>query len=78
MAMDAGITNSKTLPFIIAKAVAGAMGVAGQLDSEALDDELREQFGVAVEVAAATPVVEDTDAPPAEDAEEDEEEEDAS
>ena len=78
VAMDAGITNSKTLPFIIAKAVAGAMGVAEQLDSEALDDELREQLGVAVEVAAATPVVEDTDAPPAEGAEEDEEEEDAS
>jgi large subunit ribosomal protein L10 len=77
VAMEAGITNSKTLPFIIAKAVAGAMGVAGQLDSEALDDELREQLGAAAEVAATAPVAEDTDAPPAEDAEEDEEEEDA-
>jgi len=77
VAMEAGIVNSKTLPFVIAKAYASAMGIAGQLDSEALDDELREQLGAAAEVAAA-PVVEDTDAPPAEDAEEDEEDEDAS
>lgn len=77
VAMEAGITNSKTLPFIIAKAVASAMGVAGQLDSEALDDELREQLGAAAAVAATTPDAEDTNAAPAEDAEEDEEDEDA-
>ena len=77
VAMEAGITNSKTLPFIIAKAVASAMGVAGQLDSEALDDELREQLGAAAAVAATTPDAEDTNAAPAEDAKEDEEDEDA-
>lgn len=78
VAMEAGIANSKTLPFVIAKAYASAMGVAGQLDSEALDDELHEQLGTAAEDAASAPVVEDTDAPPAEDAEEDEEDEDVS
>ena len=78
VAMEAGITNSKTLPIIIAKAHASAMGVAGSLDSEALDDELRGQLGAAAEIAAAEPVTEDAEAAPAEAAEEVEEEEDVS
>ena len=78
VAMEAGITNSKTLPIIIAKAHASAMGIAGSLDSEALDDELRGQLGAAAEIAAAEPVTEDAEAAPAEAAEEVEEDEDVS
>jgi large subunit ribosomal protein L10 len=77
VAIEAGITNSKTLPLLISRAHAGAIGVAGKLDSEALDDELRSMLGAAAEAASAVAVSEPTEEAPAEAAEEEEEEEDA-
>jgi large subunit ribosomal protein L10 len=78
VAIEAGITNSKTLPLLISRAHTGAIGVAGKLDSEALDDELRSMLGAAAEaVATATVVSETTEEAPAEAAEEEEEEEGA-
>jgi len=77
VAIEAGITNSKTLPLLISRAHAGAIGVAGKLDSEALDDELRSMLGAAAEAASAAAVSEPTEEAPAEAAEEEEEEEDA-
>jgi len=75
VAIEAGITNSKTLPLLISRAHAGAIGVAGKLDSEALDDELRSMLGAAAEAASAATVSEPTEEAPAEAAEEEEEEE---
>jgi len=77
VAIEAGITNSKTLPLLISRAHACAIGVAGKLDSEALDDELRSMLGAAAEAASAAAVSESTEEAPAEAAEEEEEEEDA-
>lgn len=78
VAIEAGITNSKTLPLLISRAHTGAIGVAGKLDSEALDDELRSMLGAAAEAATtATAVSETTEEAPAEAAEEEEEEEEA-
>lgn len=77
VAIEAGITNSKTLPMLISRAHAGALGVAGKLDSEALDDDLRSMLGAVAEAASAAAVSEPTEEAPAEAAEEEEEEEDA-
>ena len=76
VAVEAGITNSETMPLFISRANSRAMGLAGQLDSSALDEELSGMLGAATTVAAAAPA---EAAPEEEAAEEDpvEEEEDA-
>ena len=75
VAVEAGVTNDKTLPIFIGRANASMLGLASQLDSSALDDELASQLGAAATAAAATtPVVEETESAPAE-AEEEEEDE---
>ena len=75
VAVEAGIMTDKTLPIFIGRANASMLGLASQLDSSALDDELASQLGAAATAAAATtPVVEETESAPAE-AEEEEEDE---
>ena len=59
VAINAGISNSGTIPLFIANANAHALALAGQLDSSALDDEL-------VAALEATPTV--TEAAPTTDA----------
>ena len=59
VAVNAGISNSGTIPLFIANANAHALALAGQLDSSALDDEL-------VAALEATPTV--TEAAPTTDA----------
>ena len=59
VAINAGISNSGTIPLFIANANAHALALAGQLDSSALDDEL-------VAVLETTPTV--TEAAPTTDA----------
>jgi large subunit ribosomal protein L10 len=59
VAINAGISNSGTIPLFIANAHAHALALAGQLDSSALDDEL-------VAALEATPTV--TEAAPTTDA----------
>ena len=76
VAVEAGVTNDKTLPIFIGRANASMLGLASQLDSSALDDELASILGAAATAAAAesTSVVEETESAPAE-AEEEEEDE---
>jgi large subunit ribosomal protein L10 len=59
VAINAGISNSGTIPLFIANANAHALALAGQLDSSALDDEM-------VAALEATPTV--TEAAPTTDA----------
>ena len=75
MALEAAITTADTLPHLIARAHASALGVAGTLDAEALDDELSNMLGAAAS-AAASAVVEEQESSdsPAEEEEEEEEE----
>ena len=78
MALEAAITTADTLPHLIARAHASALGVAGTLDAEALDDELSAMLGAAASAAAsaASTVVEEEESSdsPAEEEEEEEEE----
>ena len=75
VAVEAGVTNDKTLPLFIGRANASMLGLASQLDSSALDDELASILGAAATAAAeSTSVVEETESAPAE-AEEEEEDE---
>lgn len=75
VALEAGITNSETTPVFIARAHAGAIGVAGSLEDSALDDELREQLGAAASAAEAAPADQEAEAAPADAAEAEEEDE---
>ena len=76
MAIQASVTNSTTMPHLIARAHGSVLAVAGQLDSSALDDELANLLGQ--QAAAAAAVVETpTEAPTEAPEEEDEEDEDA-
>ena len=63
VAVEAGVTNDKTLPIFIGRANASMLGLASQLDSSALDDELASILGAAATAAAAesTSVVEETE-----------------
>ena len=75
VALEAAIVTADTLPHLIGRANRGAMGVAGSLSADALDEELSQLLGAAAsaaETAAAAPSSEDA---PTEAEEEDEEEE---
>lgn len=80
VALEAAIVTSDTLPHFISRAHHGALGIAGSLDSDALDDELAHLLGAATEAAVATAeAVSSTDEAPAEaEADEKEEEEEGS
>ena len=55
VAVNAGISNSGTIPLFIANANAHALALAGQLDSSALDDELVAALEAAPAVTEAAP-----------------------
>ena len=80
VAMEAAIVTSDTLPHFISRAHHGALGIAGSLDNDALDDELSHLLGAAAEAAVSTAeTVSSTDEAPAEaEADEKEEEEEGS
>ncbi len=76
VALEAAIVTSETLPHFIGQAHRGAMGVAGALSPDALDDELAQLLGAAANAAAtAAASASSTDEAPAEAEEEEEEEE---
>ena len=76
VALEAAIVTSETLPHFIGRAHRGAMGVAGALSPDALDDELAQLLGAAADAAAtAAASASSTDEAPAEAEEEEEEEE---
>ena len=75
VALEAAIVTAETLPHLIGRAQRSAMGIAGSLDSSALDDELAAMLGAAATAATAAAVEESASDAPAEADEEDEEEE---
>ena len=76
VALEAAITTADTMPHLIGRANRGAMGIAGSLSADALDEELSQLLGAAASAAAsAAAAAPSTDEAPAE-AEEEEEEED--
>ena len=78
VALEAAVPNSETAPHLIARAQASALGVAGSLSEDALDEELASMLGAAASaVAESAAASESTDEAPAEAEEEEEEEEEA-
>ena len=79
VALEAAIATADTIPHLIGRANMSAMGVAGSLSPEALDDELSSMLGAVATAAAAAPadVAEDASEAPTEAEEEEEEEEGA-
>ena len=79
VALEAAIATADTRPHLVARAHASALGVAGTLSPDALDDELAAMMGAAASAAASAAVAVDTSASeaPAEAEEEEEEEEEA-
>ena len=79
VALEAAVATADTIPHLIGRANMSAMGVAGSLSPEALDDELSSMLGAAANAAAAAPadVAEDASEAPTEAAEEEEEDEGA-
>ena len=78
VAVEAAVGNDTTAPHIIGIAIRAALGIAGSLSADALDDELAAMLGAAASAAAAAPAaVEDASEAPTEAAEEEEEEEEA-
>ena len=76
LALEAAITTADTMPHLIGRANRSAMGIAGSLSADALDEELSQLLGAAASAAAsAAAAAPSTDEAPAE-AEEEEEEED--
>ena len=79
VALEISHESETTMPHLVSRAHGSAMGVAGQLDSAALDEELQALLGAAADAAvAAVASTSASDAPAeAEEEEEEEEEEDA-
>lgn len=79
VALEAAVATADTIPHLIGRANMSAMGVAGSLSPEALDDELSSMLGAAATAAAAAPadVAEDASEAPTEAEEEEEEDEGA-
>ncbi len=75
VALEAAIATAETLPHLLGRAHRSAMGIAGSLDSSALDDELAAMLGAAASAASAAATVESASDAPAEAEEEEEEEE---
>ena len=76
VALEAAITTADTMPHLIGRANRGAMGIAGSLSADALDEELSQLLGAAASAAAsAAAAAPSTDDAPAEAEEEEEEEE---
>ena len=79
VALEAAVATADTIPHLIGRANMSAMGVAGSLSPEALDDELSSMLGAVASAAAAAPadVAEDASEAPTEAEEEEEEDEGA-
>ena len=75
VALEAAIVTTDTLPHLIGRANRGAMGVAGSLSADALDEELSQLLGAAATAAESAATASSSDEAPAEAEEEDEEEE---
>ena len=75
VALEAAIVTTDTLPHLIGRANRGAMGVAGSLSADALDEELSQLLGAAASAAESAAAAPSSDEAPAEAEEEDEEEE---
>ena len=75
VALEAAIVTTDTLPHLIGRANRGAMGVAGSLSADALDEELSQLLGAAASAAESVAAAPSSDEAPAEAEEEDEEEE---
>ena len=79
VALEAAIATADTMPHLVGRAHSGALAVAGQLDSDALDEELANMLGAAASAAAsAASSPESTSEAPTEAEEEEEEEEEES
>ena len=79
VALEAAIATADTMPHLVGRAHSGALAVAGQLDSDALDEELANMLGAAASAAAsAASSPESTSEVPTEAEEEEEEEEEES
>tara|TARA_B100000945_G_C20374146_1_gene593682 strand:+ start:335 stop:1351 length:1017 start_codon:yes stop_codon:yes gene_type:complete len=77
VAIEAKITNSKTIEILLAKANASALGIASQLDAEAIDEDIAALLGAAAQVASTSDEQsssEDTNEEAEEESEEEEEE----
>ena len=78
VAVEAAVVNETSAPHIIGRANRAALGIAGSLSADALDDELAAMLGAAATAAAAAPAaVENASEAPTEAEEEEEEEEEA-
>tara|TARA_Y100000766_G_scaffold199299_1_gene171629 strand:- start:3200 stop:4201 length:1002 start_codon:yes stop_codon:yes gene_type:complete len=79
VALEAAIATADTMPHLVGRAHSGALAIAGQLDSDALDEELANMLGAAASAAAsAASSPESTSEVPTEAPEEEEEEEEES
>jgi hypothetical protein len=79
VALEAAIATAVTLPHLVARAHASAIGVAGALDPSALDEELSQMLGDAASavVSASVSSAEQSAADAPAEAEEEEEDEEA-
>lgn len=75
LALEAAIVTTDTLPHLIGRANRGALGVAGSLSADALDEELSQLLGAAASAAESAAAAPSSDEAPTEAEEEDEEEE---
>jgi len=75
VALEAAIVTTDTLPHLIGRANRGAMGVAGSLSADALDEELSQLLGAAASAAESAAAASSSEEAPAEAEEEEEEEE---
>ena len=75
LALEAAITTADTMPHLVGRANRSAMGIAGSLSADALDEELSQLLGAAASAAASAAVATSTDEAPTEAEEEEEEEE---
>ena len=75
LALEAAIVTTDTLPHLIGRANRGAMGVAGSLSADALDEELSQLLGAAASAAESAAAAPSSEEAPAEAEAEDEEEE---
>ena len=75
VALEAAIATADTMPHLVGRAHSGALAIAGQLDSDALDEELANMLGAAASAAASAASSSDSTSEAPTEAEEEEEEE---
>ena len=75
VALEAAIATADTMPHLVGRAHSGALAIAGQLDSDALDEELANMLGAAASAAASAASSSDSTSEAPTEAEEEEEKE---